>query len=622
MSDPSTPATQIPDPERLGAAMARVAERSRRIVQAFAERQAGGAGDFNPLAPEVVSRAYQALWRQMLADPKRLVEAQVSLWQDYAKLWEGTARRMAGEETDPVAAPEPGDRRFKDAAWTDNPVYDHIKQSYLLASKFMLSTVHGTEGLDAHTAHKVDFYTRQFIDALAPTNFATTNPEVVRRTVETGGENLVQGLENMLEDLERGRGRLRVKMTDLDKFAPGENVAVTPGKVVFENDLMQLLQYAPATETVRRRPLLIVPPWINKFYILDLRPKNSFIKWAVDRGHTVFVVSWVNPDERLAEKRMDDYMLEGPVAALDAIGKATGESRVNAIGYCLGGTLLAATLAYLKAGDAPEAAEDGTATGGPADAAEAAGRRPGIESATFLTTMVDFEEPGELGVFIDEEQLRLVEESMREKGYFDGAGMAEAFNLLRANDLIWSFVVNNYLMGKDPFPFDLLYWNSDSTRMPRVMHSTYLREMYQHNRLREPGGIALDGVPIDLTAIDVPVYILSTREDHIAPWRSTYAATRIYRGPVRFVLAMSGHVAGVVNPPAANKYGYYTGALAPTPDAWLEAATAHDGSWWPDWDAWVSAHDGGEVPPREPGAGALPAVEDAPGRYVKVRIDE
>ena len=625
MSDPSTPATQIPDPERLGAAMARVAERSRRIVQAFAERQAGGAGDFNPLAPEVVSGAYRALWQQMLADPKRLVEAQVSLWQDYAKLWESTARRMAGEEADPVAAPEPADRRFKDAAWIGNPVYDHIKQSYLLASKFMLSTVRGTEGLDAHTAHKVDFYTRQLIDALAPTNFAMTNPEVVRRTVETGGENLVQGLENMLEDLERGRGRLRVKMTDLDKFEPGENVAATPGKVVFENDLMQLLQYAPATETVRRRPLLIVPPWINKFYILDLRPKNSFIKWAVDRGHTVFVVSWVNPDERLAEKRMDDYLLEGPVAALDAIGKATGESRVNAIGYCLGGTLLAATLAYLKARDAPdapEAAEDGTVTDGPADAVEAAGRRPGIESATFLTTMVDFEEPGELGVFIDEEQLRLVEESMREKGYFDGAGMAEAFNLLRANDLIWSFVVNNYLMGKDPFPFDLLYWNSDSTRMPRVMHSAYLREMYQHNRLREPGGITLDGVPIDLATIDVPVYVLSTREDHIAPWRSTYAATRLYRGPVRFVLAMSGHVAGVVNPPAANKYGYYTGALAPTPDAWLEAATAHDGSWWPDWDAWVSAHDGGEAPPREPGAGALPAVEDAPGRYVKVRIDE
>ena len=689
MSDQSTPTPANPDPQRLHAAMGRITEQSQRIMQTFIERQASSPREFNPLEPAVVSKAYQALWQQMLTDPRRLVEAQVSLWQDYAKLWENTARRLAGEEVEPTVTPEPGDRRFKDDTWTENPLYDHIKQSYLLASKFMLSTVRETEGLDAHTAHKVDFYSRQFIDAMAPTNFAMTNPEVARRTVETGGENLVQGLSNMLEDLERGQGRLRIRMTDPEKFKLGENVAVTPGKVVFENDLMQLLQYTPTTETVRKRPLLVIPPWINKYYILDLRPKNSFIRWAVDQGHTVFVISWVNPDERLAGKTMDDYLLEGPVAALEAIGKATGESRVNAIGYCLGGTLLAATLAYLKAGNAgeardpagpsdaaetaqgvepskaPETAETADATrgvesGGAGDAGEvgvagnaaevlpapedsetpgsateaasadatqdppaapAGGPLPAIESATFFTTMVDFEEPGELGVFIDEEQLALVEESMQETGYFDGAKMAEAFNLLRANDLIWSFVINNYLMGKDPFPFDLLYWNSDSTRMPRAMHSAYLREMYQHNRLREPGGITLDGVPIDLTSIDLPVYILSTREDHIAPWRSTYAATRLYRGPIRFVLAMSGHIAGVVNPPSAHKYGHFTGELADTPDAWLEAATAHEGSWWPDWDAWVSEHDGGEVPPREPGAGALPAIEDAPGRYVKVRIE-
>ena len=650
MSDQPSPTPTNPDPERLYEAMGRITEQSRRIMQSFIERQANEPREFNPLAPAVVSKAYQALWQQMLTDPRRLVEAQVALWQDYAKLWENTARRIAGEEVEPAVTPEPGDRRFRDEAWSENPLYDHIKQSYLLASKFMLSTVRETEGLDAHTAHKVDFYTRQFIDALAPTNFAMTNPEVARRTVETGGENLVQGLSNMLEDLERGQGRLRVRMTDLEKFRLGENVAVTPGKVVFENDLMQLIQYAPATETVRRRPLFIVPPWINKYYILDLRPKNSFIKWAVDQGHTVFVISWVNPDERLAGKTMDDYLLEGPVAALEAVGKATGETRVNAIGYCLGGTLLAATLAYLKARDAadpsaPEAAaESGEAGEKPTTAADAgearaeesgdagetaqasavlsaADRRPAIESATFFTTMVDFAEPGELGVFIDEEQLALVEESMKDKGYFDGAKMAEAFNLLRANDLIWSFVINNYLMGKDPFPFDLLYWNSDSTRMPREMHSAYLRDMYQDNRLREPGGITLDGVPIDLSSIDVPVYILSTREDHIAPWKSTYAATRLYGGPIRFVLAMSGHIAGVVNPPAANKYGHFTGELAETPDAWLEAATAHEGSWWPDWDAWVSGHDDGEAPAREPGAGALPAIEDAPGRYVKVRIE-
>ena len=689
MADQRTPTPPNPAPQRLYAAMSRITEQSHRIMQAFVERQANNPREFNPLEPAVVSKAYQALWQRMLTDPGRLVEAQVSLWQDYAKLWENTARRLAGEEVEPTVTPEPGDRRFKDDTWTENPLYDHIKQSYLLASKFMLSTVRETEGLDAHTAHKVDFYSRQFIDAMAPTNFAMTNPEVARRTVETGGENLVQGLSNMLEDLERGQGRLRIRMTDPEKFKLGENVAVTPGKVVFENDLMQLLQYTPTTETVRKRPLLVIPPWINKYYILDLRPKNSFIRWAVDQGHTVFVISWVNPDERLAGKTMDDYLLEGPVAALEAIGKATGESRVNAIGYCLGGTLLAATLAYLKAGNAgeardpagpsdaaetaqgvepskaPETAETADATrgvesGGAGDAGEvgvagnaaevlpapedsetpgsateaasadatqdppaapAGGPLPAIESATFFTTMVDFEEPGELGVFIDEEQLALVEESMQETGYFDGAKMAEAFNLLRANDLIWSFVINNYLMGKDPFPFDLLYWNSDSTRMPRAMHSAYLRDMYQHNRLREPGGITLDGVPIDLSTIDVPVYILSTREDHIAPWRSTYAAVRLYRGPIRFVLAMSGHIAGVVNPPAANKYGHFTGELADTPDAWLEAATAHDGSWWPDWGAWVSEHDGGETAPREPGSGALSVIEDAPGRYVKVRIE-
>ena len=698
MSDQQSPTPPGPDPQRLHEATSRIAEQSRRIVQAFVERQASSPRQFNPLEPGVISQAYQDLWQQMLADPKRLIEAQVSLWQDYAKLWENTARRMAGEEVEPIVAPASGDRRFKDDAWTENPLYDHIKQSYLLASKFMLSTVRETEGLDAHTAHKVDFYTRQFIDALAPTNFAATNPEVARRTVETGGENLVQGLSNMLEDLERGQGELRIRMTDLDKFKLGENVAVTPGKVVFENDLMQLLQYVPATETVRRRPLLIIPPWINKYYILDLRPKNSFIKWCVEQGHTVFVISWVNPDERLADKSMDDYLLEGPIAALDAIEQAVGERRVNAIGYCLGGTLLAATLAYLKARETAEPDDAGESTGtGPAaetaaDATEAvesgdaaqsaegatpettgeavipaepaggvdvaetgqttrvaetspaagnvgdaagqaageeakaapasrdAGGRRVIESATFFTTMVDFEEPGELGVFIDDEQLALIEESMKEKGYFDGAKMAEAFNLLRANDLIWSFVINNYLMGKDPFPFDLLYWNSDSTRMPRAMHTSYLRNMYRHNRLREPGGITLDGVPIDLSTVDVPVYILSTREDHIAPWRSTYAATGLYRGPIRFVLAMSGHIAGVVNPPSANKYGYYTGELAPTPDAWLDAATAHECSWWPDWNAWIGDHDGGEVPAREPGAGALPVIEDAPGRYVKVRI--
>ncbi|MEK9755231.1 MAG: class I poly(R)-hydroxyalkanoic acid synthase, partial [Rhodospirillaceae bacterium] len=457
----------------------------------------------------------------------------------------------------------------------------------------------GVEGMDKKTANKVDFYTRQFIDALSPSNFVMTNPEVLRATLESGGENLVKGLENLLSDLEEGNGQLRIKMTDPNAFKVGKNIATTPGKVVFRNDLMELLQFDPMADQVVKTPLLIVPPWINKYYILDLREKNSFIRWATSQGHTVFVVSWVNPDATLAAKTFDDYMLEGPVAALDAVEKATGEKSVNIIGYCIGGTLLACTLAYLTAKK-----QDSR-----------------INSATFFTTMVDFTEAGELGVFIDDSQLSSLEEKMEERGYLEGSEMATTFNMLRANDLIWSFVINNYLLGKDPFPFDLLYWNSDSTRMPAAMHSFYLRKMYLENKLVQPGGIELAGVKIDLRTIKVPVYIVSTREDHIAPWKSTYAATGLYKGPIRFVLAGSGHIAGVVNPPDKPKYGYWTNEkLAKTPDAWLEKADAHEGSWWPDWDAWAKERAKGEtVPARKPGDGKLKVLCDAPGEYVMIK---
>jgi polyhydroxyalkanoate synthase len=456
--------------------------------------------------------------------------------------------------------------------------------------------VHDAEGMDDKTAQKVDFYTRQFVDAMSPTNFVMTNPEVLRRTAETGGENLLKGLSNLLTDLERGQGNLRIRMTDESKFKVGENIAVTPGKVVYQNDLMQLIQYTPTTEKVLKRPLLILPPWINKFYILDLRPKNSFIRWAVDQGHTVFVVSWVNPDERLAEKGFEDYMLEGPYAALEAIEKATGEKSVNAIGYCLGGTLLSATLAHM-----------------------AAKRDTRIKSATFFTTMVDFTESGELGVFIDEEQLKALETKMQKRGFLEGREMATTFNMLRANDLIWSFVVNNYLLGQDPFPFDLLYWNDDSTRMPARMHSFYLRRMYQQNDLIKSGGIELLDVKLDLRKIKLPTYILSTREDHIAPWASTYRATQTYTGDIRFVLAASGHIAGVVNPPDAGKYSHWINTeLPPSPEAWLSGATELAGSWWPDWQRWVSGQDPAQVPARKP----KNALEDAPGMYVKVMAQD
>ncbi|MDR3438824.1 class I poly(R)-hydroxyalkanoic acid synthase [Telmatospirillum sp.] len=582
----------------LAQAMSDIAERSQRIVTDFLSRQAGenslkGVGD-----PLHIGDAFFEMTTRLMSDPAKLVEAQMGLWQDYMQLWQTTTRRLLGEEPVPVAVPDKADRRFKDKLWEENEVFDFIKQSYLLTARWVQGVVHNVDGLDDHTAKKVDFYTRQFVDAMAPSNFVATNPEVLRATVESGGENLVKGLDHLLEDLERGKGKLAIRMTDLDAFKVGENIATTPGKVVYQNDLIQLVQYAPSGETVAKAPLMIIPPWINKYYILDLRPKNSFIRFAVEQGHTVFVLSWVNPGETLAGKTFEDYMVEGPLAALEQIEKATGERQINVIGYCLGGTLLAATLAYMTAhGD------------------------DRILSATFFTTMVDFADAGELSVFIDEAQLQFLEEKMQQKGYLEGSEMATTFNMLRANDLIWSFVVNNYLLGKEPFPFDLLYWNSDSTRMPAAMHSFYLRKMYQENLLITPGGISLKGTPIDLRTIKIPTYLISTREDHIAPWKSTYAATQIYSGPTRFVLSASGHIAGIVNPPEAKKYCYWTNSRkAKDPEVWLKNAEQHEGSWWPDWQKWVAKFAGGTVSACQPGDGALTPIEDAPGSYVKARL--
>ncbi|MDO9712404.1 PHA/PHB synthase family protein [Paracraurococcus lichenis] len=590
---PEHPQFRLPDPALVTRTMSEVAERGQRIVTDFLRRQAESEAVPDPLN---IGGAFLEMTTRLMANPARLMQAQLGFWQDYLTLWQNTARRMLGDVPAPVIAEDPRDRRFKDEAWRENEVFDFIKQSYLLSARFFQTVVSDVDGLDPKAAQKVDFYTRQFVDAMSPSNFLLTNPEVLRRTAETGGENLLKGLSHLLADLERGKGRLRIRMTDDSKFRVGENIAVTPGKVVHQNDLMQLIQYSPTTATVLKRPLLILPPWINKFYILDLRPRNSFIRWAVDQGHTVFVVSWVNPDEQLAQKGFDDYMQEGIYDALSAIEKATGEREINAIGYCLGGTLLATTLAHM-----------------------AAKRDTRIKSATYFVTMTDFEEAGELGVFIDEEQLHCLEEQMQKRGYLEGREMATTFNMLRANDLIWSFVVNNYLLGQEPFPFDLLYWNDDSTRMPARMHSFYLRRMYQQNDLIKPGAIELLGQKIDLRKIKVPSYLISTREDHIAPWKSTYRATQIYRGPVRFVLAASGHIAGVVNPPDSGKYSHWVNEqLPPDPEAWFEGATELAGSWWPDWHRWVTALEKSQVPARLPGYGKLKPIEDAPGSYVKV----
>ena len=537
---------------------------------------------------------------RMLASPWKLAEAQMNMFWDYTRLWQFSTMKMLGHAATPVARPGKGDNRFRDEEWENHFLFDYVKQSYLIAARHFHDAVSRVEGLPEETRKKVNFYTRQYIDALAPSNFVLTNPQVLRETVNSGGKNLVKGLNNLLEDLDRGEGELRISMTDTEAFKVGVNVATTPGKIVFQTDLMQLIQYQPLTPEVARRPLLIIPPWINKYYILDLRESNSFIRFALEQGHTVFVVSWVNPDKRYAGKGFEDYMVEGPLAALEAIEKATGEREVNVIGYCLGGTLLGATLAYM-----------------------AAKKDRRFVTASYFVSLLDFSIPGELGVFIDEKQVQNLEPRMNERGYLEGSEMAATFNMLRANDLIWSFVINNYLLGKEPFPFDLLYWNSDSTRMPAKMHSFYLRNMYMKNALKEPGGISLGGVPIDLGKVRIPSYFISTAEDHIAPWKSTYLGARLLRGPVRFVLGGSGHIAGIVNPPSANKYGYWThDTLADTPEAWQEAATRHEGSWWNDWQAWIASKNGPErVPARVPGGGALKPIEDAPGSYASLRLD-
>ena len=588
--------------EQFAENMAKIIERTQELLSLYLVSQPVNTQE-PPMAMQEswhIGSAFMQMYEKMLADPMKCWDMQLAYWKDYNALWHNAARRFAGETLPPEPANK--DKRFKDATWQENAGFDFIKQAYLLTSDYLQRSVSDVEGLDEHTRRKLEFYTRQFVDALAPTNFLMTNPEALRKTLETGGKNLVDGLENMLEDLKRGKGKqLRISMTDESAFEVGKNLATTKGEVIFQNDLMQLIQYTPQTESVHKTPLLIIPAWINKYYILDLQPENSLVKWAVEQGYTVFMISWVNPDEQLSNKTFEDYLNEGPLAALDAIEQATGEKSITAMGYCLGGTLLTCTRAYLHSKK----------------------QQDRIKSATFLTTMTDFKEAGELGIFVDEEQLQLLEHKMQKQGYLEGREMAQTFNMLRANDLIWSFVVNNYLLGKDPFPFDLLFWNADSTRMPAVMHSYYLRNMYQQNKLIQNGGLTLNGVAIDLRTIETPVYMLSTREDHIAPWKSTYTATQLFKGSIRFVLAASGHIAGVVNPPVKNKYCYWAEdkkqPLYPTsPDAWFKLTREHAGSWWGDWDKWQAPFTGGKIPARQISSGKLKPIESAPGTYVKV----
>lgn len=563
-----------------------MSQHMHHLLQAVLKRQANAT----PSASSALraAKAFAELQARLSADPAKLYAMQMQWMNDTAQLMQHATQRAIGQEFSANAMRY--DKRFKDAAWEESFVFDYLKESYLLLTKHLHQQVLDVDGMTPHNARTVDFYTKQWLDALSPSNFFLTNPEVLRTTAESQGENLVKGLENLWRDMEDGR----ISMSDGSPFVLGETIAATPGKVVFKNELMELIQYAPTTAQVFETPLLMVPAWINKYYVLDLSPENSLVKWLVSQGHTVFMISWVNPDATYKDTRFDDYMNKGVIEALNQIEKITKQKSINTLGYCLGGTLLATTTAYLNA-------------------TKQAGR---IKSATYLTTLTDFADAGELEVFIDEEQIEELEYRMNRKGYLDGHDMAMTFNLLRANDLIWSFVVQNYLLGKTPFPFDMLYWNSDATRLPAAMHSFYMRNMYLHNRLKDPGGIIVNRIAIDLHQVKTPTYMLSTQDDHIAPWKSTYAATQIFKGPVRFVLAGSGHVAGVINPPAKNKYSYRTAAATPKhADDFYRVSTEQKGSWWTDWQRWAKTHAGRKVPARKLKE-ALPA---APGDYVHIR---
>lgn len=584
---------------RIAEDLEQLATMAPRVLASWLQRQA--EGDYFTLPnPWVIARSLATLGAQMLLHPQCLFESQTRLGLGYLQLWQDGLAQLLGQPTPAITEHERKDRRFQNEAWRENVFFDRLKQAYLFTARELMTTVREiTTDLDSHDRLKAEFYAHQFLDALSPANMVTTNPEILQETLRTGGENLLRGAVNLLADLARGRGHLRIRQTEVGVFELGRNIAATPGKVIYQNKLMQLIQYSPATEQVDRRPLLIVPPWINKYYILDLTPKRSFIRWAMEQGLTVFVISWVNPDERYAQFSFDDYLIHGTLAALDAVEQASGENEVNAIGYCIGGTLLACTLAYQEAkGDHR------------------------VCSATFFTSLLDFTDVGQLAVFIDEEQIRLIEQHMQQRGYLEGTHLANAFNLLQSNDLIWSFVINNYLLGHDPAAFDLLYWNADSTRMPCRMHSFYLRNMYLNNRLRRPGGISLVGVPIDLTGIRIPAFFLATQGDHIAPWRTCYRSACLLGGESRFVLGGSGHIAGVMNPADSPKYGYWTSDRLPeNPDDWLSSAERHPGSWWPEWRCWLKRFAGGKTVARIPGDGRLRPMEDAPGSYVRVRID-
>jgi polyhydroxyalkanoate synthase len=543
-----------------------------------------------------VGKSYGEWIKKLAHDPATAVRSSAGLAADWMEISRDALLKASGREVEP--SKRSADRRFGGEAWGKHAHFDVLRRGYESYARAALKMIDETEGLDAEDRRKVRFYTAQFLDLVAPANYPLLNPEFYESVVESRGRNLVAGLKNLWQDIDFSHGKLNISMSDLGAFEVGESLAITPGEVVYQNDLMQLIQYSPATEKVARRPLLVIPPWFNKYYVLDMQPKNSMIRYMVDQGHTVFLISWRNPDEHMPDKTFDQYMTEGPLAALEVIEAITGEEEVNALGYCLGGILLAITLAWL----------------------EARGRRP-IRSGTYLTTLLDYSDVGDVKVFVNEDVIKRLEAMGRKKGYLPGDNVAWGFRLLRAPDLLYSFIINHYLLGRPRMPFDLLYWNEDATNMPLSAHMFFMKNMYIGNQLRKPGGITLAGEAIDLTRVETPAYVLSTKDDHIAPWQTTYEATQLFSGPTRFVLGNSGHIAGVINPPTKEKYGYRFGTKNPADaEEWFDRATERPGSWWPDWARWLARYAGGQVPAREPGSEDFPSLEPAPGSYVRQQL--
>ncbi len=598
MTDSKPVATdfKLPDMLKLAQNMAQVFQRGAEIAKMIADRPEvqKREADVQILPMEQVSKTLGAVAQYYLNDKSKLMMAQMQLWQGYTMLWHAAWAKALGQQIAPMIAPAKNDKRFKDRDWQENAAFDFMKQAYLVSAKWAQDMVANADGLDEHTKLKAKFYVEQIINALSPSNFPISNPEVLKAIFATNGENLLAGMAKLEADFKSPDGRLRITQTDTKAFALGRDLALTPGKVIFRNDVFELLQYSPVGEQAFEIPLLIAPPWINKFYILDLTPQKSFIKYCVDNGITVFVISWINAGEAQGHKGFADYMRDGFLTAVAAVQKATGAKKINSVGFCIGGTLVAASLGYMAGHDDDR-----------------------INAATFLTTQVDFEKAGDLCVYVDEEQVRWIEGRMEDKGYLPGSRMADAFNLLRSNDLIWSCVVNNYLLGKDPMPFDLLYWNSDSTRMPAGVHSFYLRECYLNNRLSH-GNMVLDDTLINLRKVKIPIYNLAARDDHIAPLPSVFRLQEHFGGPVTLVVSGSGHIAGVVNPPAAHKYQFWTNKVeAETLEDWMAGAKETPGSWWPHWLDWISAKSGRKIKAPVPGDGSLEILGDAPGEYVK-----